>query len=374
VRGLLYAVSAEIVSALVLDGPSRQSYVLGHLADLLPHIDLLRDELRDPLAVARGRVPKLAKFAETWGRQLIPAPILAAPPDVLVVFPHSFLHDLPLHLVASDGGEPLGVRCGMAYSSSWSLFARCVTRNPARAADAPRSDRLTVFAAGADMLATGDDRFARLADSIAKFFGAEPEHPAPPSTISRSDLKFRLRTRPPKDLLCLAMHGYVDPDDHRLSGLLLSGEGRYAPRYFWSASNTDPSYHTVDVPFRMLSLEASGRHAEVLTLQEMELENELEAELVIMLGCSAGLGETVVGDRSVSVAQVFIDLGASALLAPLWDIDFTAAERWVSAFLTAWAGHAQPKALAARDALSTLLSDGYGPERTGAFALRGDWL
>lgn len=205
------------------------------MANVLPRADALREELRDAVAVARGRVPRLAQFAESWGRTLVP-PILAAPPDVLVVVPHSFLRDLPLHLVTTDDGQPLGARCGISYCSSQSLFARCVTRNPARMTSAS-TERLTVVAAGADMLTAGDDRFGGLARSISHLLGTEP-FTNPAGAVNRSDLKFRLRTSPDKELVCLVMHGYIDAEDHRLSGLLLSGDGGYGHHTMGGAVST----------------------------------------------------------------------------------------------------------------------------------------
>lgn len=375
VQGLLYLVTPEGVCAVVLDGPEQASFVLGP-PSLLLRLDELREELRDPMALARGRVPQLSEFTQGWGRRLVPAPLLADPPDVLVVVPHSLLHDLPLHLVLCDDGEPLGVHSGITYSSSASMFPRSASRNPARMPGT--AGARSVFAAGSDLVSVGPDRFAELAQGLARGFGDEPV-PGGVAPVSRSELKFRLRNAGYRDLVCLVVHGYLAPDDHRLSGLVLAGGNHLVRSFGAMQTNADdaranPSAWIVDVPLRMLPAPTRDQPAEVLTLQEMEAEEDLETELVILAGCSAGLGDLLVGDRSASIAEICLDLGAPSVLAPMWDVDLATADRWLDTFLEAWAQDGQPKAFAARTAMRALRHDGLGPERTGAFALRGDWL
>ena len=105
------------------------------------------------MKVSRGRVPRLREFAADWGRDLLPAEVLASPPDVLVVIPHEFVHQLPLHLVLADDGRALPLHSGIAYCGSIALFCRLTRRRR------PRAQRVGV-AAGVDVLDDGPDRFA----------------------------------------------------------------------------------------------------------------------------------------------------------------------------------------------------------------------
>jgi hypothetical protein len=290
-----------------------------------------------------------------------------------VFFPHALTHDLPLHLVAG-----LGLSTGISHASSWSLFARCTTRNPARARD-ESAPELSAVVAGIDVLATGTDRFAGLATSLARYLGVSAVNADGPRAISRSQIKFTLRNAGPTHLICLVTHGLMHPADHRLSGLLLAGDN-----YAWRSAggvhidpvraDEDPTAFYADLPFQSLPSPTGAAPAEVLTVMELEVEERLDTDLVILAGCSAGLGERLVGDRPASVAEIFLDLGAVSVLAPLWDIDYTSTEEWVGHFLRAWLERGQPKTLAARDAARELSEAGYGLERVGAFTLRGDWL
>lgn len=134
VGALLYRVTRHTISALLIEPSGRRDHVaIGSVAAVLPKAEELRDELRDSMSVARGRLPRLREFASGWGRDLLPQSVLESPPDILVIVPHGFLHDIPLHLVAcNDHAEPLGCASGVTYVSSQSLFARCVARNRAR--------------------------------------------------------------------------------------------------------------------------------------------------------------------------------------------------------------------------------------------------
>jgi CHAT domain-containing protein len=378
VVGVAYTTTADTISAIVLDGDDRRVVPLVPTGDVLPRIDLLRDELRDPMAIARGRVPQLDRFATDWGRRLLPPDVLDEPPDAVVFFPHGAVHDLPLHLV-SGPDEPLGLHTAVSYASSWSLFARCLTANPARAMPDPQGAGLRALVVGKDVLAAGPDRFAELAGSIAASLGVDPVNADGEAATSRSRLKFKLRNAGPTHLLCLVTHGVVDPADHRLSGLLLSG-GNYAYRSAGAVfadpalARRRPTAFYADLPFQSLPNPTGDTPSEVLTIMELEYEGNLHTDLVILVGCSAGLGERLVGDRPASVAETFLDLGAASVLAPLWDIDYTVAEEWIGHFLDAWLRRGQPKTLAAREAARALFAAGFGLERVGAFTLRGDWL
>lgn len=358
----------------------------GSVAELVPLIDALRDELRDTMAIARGRVPRLREFASGWGRRLLPDEVLAGSSDVVVVVAHSLLHGLPLHLVLGDDGAAVGTRAGFSYASSMSLFARCTERNSARQLDhqawtfdagdaAPVGgfpDARVIRAGGTDVIRR-DGSFRELADAIAETVAGEHAIPDDSSfPYERASFKSAAWTYPPCDVACVVAHGHLDRDDHRLSGLLLDRGLGLVSR---SVSLYGVPVQVKDLPLR--EVPASTRilgDAEVLTIAELAINVELQCELVALLGCSAGWSRVLAGDEPASLAETMLQLGAPSVIAPLWDSPYGATRAWALAFTRAWAREGQPKALAARSAQLALEADGMGPERCGVLTLRGDWL
>jgi CHAT domain-containing protein len=96
--------------------------------------------------------------------------------------------------------------------------------------------------------------------------------------------------------------------------------------------------------------------------------------LVLLLGCSAGSGRVLQADEPASLAETFLHIGASSVIAPMWDTDISATSQWAQAFAHSWVGTERPTALAAMDASRALSDDGYGIERFGALTVRGDWI
>ncbi|WP_433042583.1 CHAT domain-containing protein [Dactylosporangium sp. CS-033363] len=378
VGALVYQVGRDRIGATYLapDG-GRARHELAALSEVLPGLDGLRAEVEDGMALARGRVPRLRAFGE-WGRALLPAPVLAEPPDVLVVVPHALLHDVPLHLVRADDGRPLGCRAGLAYASSMSLFTRCAARNPARRGDPaawppPAPPERTLAAGGVDLLTGRDGMFRAIPLMLAEMFAGTDLIDRHAPGLTRQAVKDAVATEP--DVLLLVAHGLVDRADHRMSGLLL-----HQPRDVgWWRIDVAPGQPAafrdlplVDVP----RAGTGGEPLELLTAAELEVAAQLRSELVVLLACSAGAGRVLEGDEPASLAETALRLGAVSAVAALWDADFAATREWVSAFFVAWLRWGWPKALAARHAMRRLYEQ-QGDERpdlTGAFTVRGDWL
>ena len=155
--------------------------------------------------------------------------MLESPPDVLVIVPHGFLHDIPLHLVArNDDAEPLGCASGVTYVSSQSLFARCVARNQARCRQfgewlLPEQASLLnssnvrlgrrLAGGGVDILGGQHDKFGKIPELVAELM-RKPSDLVDYWGLTRTAVKSLLRQRP--DILFLVAHGYV-----KLSGLML---------------------------------------------------------------------------------------------------------------------------------------------------------
>jgi CHAT domain-containing protein len=367
VAGLVYLVTAGHVHAALVERGAWTWTRLAPARDLLAPAAGLRDELADTMAVALRRLPRLDEFTRTWGRQLIPAGLLADPPDVLVLVPHGLLHQLPLHLVRADDGRALACRAGIAYSSSLALFCRTATRNHTRFTswDTTRP----AAGGGTDVLGDADTRFRRLAaDVLAQFPQAAPDkvmtRPFGRVAAKRALEDFR------NAVLCIVTHGFADPDQHRDSGLLVDAQDAVAYRELrlygakWTA---------LDLPLRDLpDRPPIRRPAEVLTLADLELLAPTEAHLTFLVACSAGASAVLQGDEPASLAEALLRLGSGGVVAPMWDCDYDLATAWTRTFLRAWAGGKAPKALAARAAFRAL-GDGTDPAALGPLHLRGDW-
>jgi hypothetical protein len=333
------------------------------------------------MALSRGKVPQLREFIGRWGRALLPPEFAATNIDVVVVIPHSILHDLPIHMVediASQG--PVGARIGFTYSSSRSLFVRCASRNPARRVGAsPR----TIDAGGVDVLTDHADDFRKICHELCEFFpeNGRKMHDGPYTRMTLKQIIASLfRTllyddKPAADVLCVLAHGYIDPANHRMSGLLLGRVDRVLIRPI-------PIYGERALILRDLALRRSPEgpsticRAEVFTAAELEIDTLINAHLVGLLACSAGWGRVLQGDEPASLGETFLQMGASSVIAPMWDCDIRAVREWASHFFTAWVQLQMPKALAFRHAIQLMSSGPFAdnPERRGVMALRGDWL
>jgi len=374
VGGLLYALTVDGVRALYVENGNKVALHTEPSIDLITQLHDLRDELRDPLAIARGSLPKLRSFSSDWGRRLLPKQVTEAPPDVLVVIPHAALHDVPLHLVEFEDGLPLGSVTGVSYASSRTLFSRCAARNPARGHSPPTNELVSgqvahEFVGGGTDVVRRDPRFAEIPIRLARLYGVEEAELEPYESLER----FGVKWNGSPELGCVVAHGFIDRDNHRLSGLLVGEwEGiilmRPIPLYGESISFRDLPLRDVPPGVR------TSLPTEVLTVAELEIDAAVSARLVLLLGCSAGSGRVLQADEPASLAETFLHIGAASVIAPAWATDIEAALEWTKAFGEAWVARKSPTALAVREATRRLLAAGFSPERFGALTLRGDWL
>ena len=396
VAGLELAVgAAEIAAVWTTPAGERHCVAVGPTRELVPKIDALRAELRDPMRIATGKTPRLAEFCAGWGRAFLPAAELSPAPDVLVLVPHGPTHDLPLHLVevaGSDGAptRPLGALAGVAYASSRSRAIRSAGRNRARqrklaawrcdgaaasAADEPAPPR-SVYSGGVDVLGDLSPTFRSTCEQVAGHFGGERKLFTDPRwPYSRATLKAATVKNKPS-ALCVMAHGFIDAANHSLSGLLVArdtmGSVRrsiplHGGRYFDFG----------DLPLRRVPRNiGAGDAAEVFAAAELEIDASIDSELVMLLGCSAGWGRVLQGDEPASLAETWLKIGAASVLAPMWDAPIAAVQQSTEAFMEGWIDLDLPKALAVRHAMRRMLEDPFGaaPERLGVMALRGDWL
>jgi CHAT domain-containing protein len=390
VAALEFAVStSELAGVWTAPDGAREHFRIGLTRDLLPRIDALRSELRDPMRIATGEAPRLREFVEHWGRSFLPAGLLTCMPQALVIIPHSITHDLPIHLIQALGSRPLGTLCGVTYASSRSLFIRNVERNPARRrnlkqwrfseekTNADQTPPRTVISGGVDVLNDMDSEFAETCQLVADQFAGERTVFLPGRfPYSRAAIKAGTRRKPTPSVLCVMAHGWIDDDNHRMSGLLVERDNMgvalraiplHGGRYF----------DFRDLPLRHPPSDIKAiKDIEVLTAAELEIDAAIDCELVMLLGCSAGWGRVLQGDEPASLAETWLKIGAASAAAPLWDAPIAAVRAWTAEFLHAWTQLAMPKALAHRYAMQKMSEGPFHnkPERLGVMTLRGDWL
>jgi CHAT domain-containing protein len=362
VAGLVYLVTSRRIHVALVRHGSCEWIELADVDKVLDPIAALRDELADTWAVTRRRLPGLARFAQGWGRSLIPAGILREPPDILVLVPHAFLHSIPLHLIQADNGQSLACCSGTSYASSPTLLLRTAACNPARGSATWRPPQAA--GGGTDVLGPGPDEFHAIASEVLENFGANPTVP-----FGRTAVRTAMRRR--AATLCIVTHGFVDSDDHADSGILLDLDDRVERR----STRVADDYHVlVDVPTNDLPAGLhTTRPAQVLTLHEIGMDDPAQAELTMLLACSAGASEVLQGDEPGSLAEALLRVGSVSVIAPMWVCDYAFARAWVQAFLSAWGERGMAKAMAAREAFLAL-DDGTDVAQLGPIHLRGDWL
>jgi len=188
------------------------------------------------------------------------------------------------------------------------------------------------------------------------------------------------RANPPSyDAIYFVCHGYYDSVRPVDSGLLVSNP---VPVGTFRREIRLPGFRKSafrDLPFRELPREVVPRsdiRVEVMTIGELEIEGFTQAELVAVLGCSTGAGQISYSDRMESMGHQWLNLGAASTLGSQWSLDIEFVSAFVDIFLKHWLDFRQPKALALRECLRSMLS---GPDPTplyqwAAVQLMGDWL
>lgn len=116
-------------------------------------------------------------------------------------------------------------------------------------------------------------------------------------TVARLALSDSLREF---NVVHIATHAIVRPDAPRKSSLVLSQVNLPSSE---SSANSAPEF--------------DGR----ITAQEIEDTWRLNAEIVSLTGCETGLGRKYLGEGFIGFTNVFLQQGASSVLASLWPVE-----------------------------------------------------
>lgn len=384
-RLLAYSVDVERVRAVEMGPGFTREHDLGESLALLDGFDAVQRELGSPAALSRPTLAAVERFAAEWGRMLLPPSWLADPPRYGVLIPNGLLHALPLHLIRTDSGRPLCADAGVSICSSLTLLRRCLQRTPGpqRPADpflGTIPATLPSFAAGTDVLGANDDAWRRLPVALLEATGGTGE------LLDVGDHDITLRGivaealgRAAYELMIIAAHGYHNPLDALSSGLLLrEPETGYRVRPVdvlgQDRDAAGVPFLTHDLPARDLPPQMRPAiAAELLALAELERSAHLVCPLVALLGCSTGRAVLYPGDQPLSLAEVFLRIGAAAVVAPMWDVTVGAVEAWMTEFLRAYRVHGSSRGDAARQASRSRHDAGAALHETGCMVLRGDF-
>jgi len=231
--------------------------------------------------------------------------------------------------------------------------------------------------AGIDAHGVKDREWQELPGRILS--AALPEVDIPPPDELQSE-RLRIKTlleHRSYDLVMIAAHGYYDSLDPMGSGLILRrGSGlsdRPVSVLGERADRQGIPYNFPDLPVRQPALKLpTALNGELLSVAELAQHGHVECPLVALLGCSSGRAVVAPGDHPMSMADMFLKIGAGAVLAPMWDITLTACEAWMTRYLRHWSS-GRARGEAARAAASDGVNDGEPLHHIGAMALHGDW-
>jgi len=237
--------------------------------------DLLRSAAAWPFRVTdTARVDSLAH--EVWRQRFAPLePYLDGVEELLVV-PSGGLQGAPLEALIDDSGEALGARYRILYAPSATVAAWLARTEPP--ADPLARPSLLV----------GDPAPFDLPGSRQEIASLRAELPqatvlsgvmASDSVLQGMAMRGELRSF---GLLHVATHAVIDPRSLLGSALVLD---------------------------------------EPVTAAEILQHWSLDADLVVLSGCSTGLGRRVPGEGFVGFVQTFLQVGARSVLASLWDVD-----------------------------------------------------
>jgi CHAT domain-containing protein len=144
----------------------------------------------------------------------------------------------------------------------------------------------------------------------------------------------------------------AEATEQALVGMAESGElAHYRVLHFATHALTDdqlPEQSALvlsrrDLPDPLEAALAGERiHDGLLDAKEIVREWKLDAELVVLSGCSTGLGREVPGEGYLGLASAFFQAGARCLLVSLWPVEDRSTALLMRRFYESWTGSSGP--------------------------------
>ena len=306
------------------------------------------------------RTTDLAWLRPIGQRLLQPLRERLAKRSALIVAPHAGLHLLPLHLLADEGGVPLGVTHSISYVANLSFYSLLLGRDHARQAR-PQLPSLCLSTAAREDDRLIHDSFAIAAKAFAERSGGIFRQGV---DASYQLLKEQAGTA---DSLYLSCHGLFNGEDPLESSLFLSN-GFDLPSKFarrpaaskraWQLIGRSEREETED-----FSLGLSVR--DILNLR-------INSRLVVLDACLSGVQRFSAGDEPLGFPTAFLLAGASALIASNWVVEQNCGRDLMIALLDHWTTGEASLGEAMRQAYAETRAKYPHPFHWAAFSLFGN--
>lgn len=319
---LEYFESRGVTYASVLNSKRLQIQAVADRSELQPALGLFRSQMskyqlgEDYLKRFKARIDETtyACLADLYSLLIEPVQD-RLDGDHLVVVPHGALHQVPFHALR-DGEQYLIDRFSISYAPSASLFMSLQRSSPY-----PHHKSL--------VLGIPDEKAPEIRDEVETVGRILPDASL---YLSAEATRERLAVEG-KDAryVHIATHGFFRQDNPMFSAIQL-GDSR-------------------------------------LTLLDL-YDLRLEAELVVLSGCSTGLHRVETGDELIGLTRGLFYAGAKSLIVTLWNVH----DRSTSVFMKAFYGRlgaGADRAPALRDAMREVRAEYPSPYHWAPFVLVG---
>jgi tetratricopeptide (TPR) repeat protein len=308
-----------------------------------------------PVPPPRGRQPhrRSIAFLDNLGQKLLSFTTYADGLPLACIVPHGPLHLLPLHAMPRPGcgGGSLLETMAATYCPSLSSLAHIMARpRPVSSLEG------TAFVAG---VAAREDADPGKFENDHLLLDRAGWHVRAASGL-RVTREAVLAGLPRASVAHLTCHGHFNPADPLASGLLLAHDGIRPSR--------DPG-----------SLPISERTAQMLQVRDL---TDLQApiRLLVLRACSAAsVGQESSADEFSGLARSFLHAGASAIIAPMWNVDQDSSGTLLARFYQQMRDHPETSAWgllwAAQRWMRSRSEEPWTshPYHWAPFILTGDW-
>jgi tetratricopeptide (TPR) repeat protein len=308
-----------------------------------------------PVPPPRGRQPhrRSIAFLDDLGPKLLSFTAYTDGLPLACAAPHGPLHLLPLHAMPrpDPGGGRLLEAMATTYCPSLSSLAHVMARpRPASAL------KRTAFVAG--VAAREDADPGRFEDDHLLLDEAGWSLRA--ASGVRATREAVLAGLPQASVAHLTCHGHFSPADPLASGLLLAHDG------------TRPTKN-------LKGLSISERVAQMLQVRDLA-DLQAPIAMLILRACSAAsVGQENSADEFSGLARSFLHAGASAIIAPMWNVDQDSSGTLLARFYQQWRDHPETPAWrllwAAQRWMCSRSEEPWTshPYHWAPFILTGDW-